>query len=96
MQGLPEVVSDVRADFNETLFSKAEAGGYDPTDADRLFSSAFAQTLVFGLLLAREAHGGDIDASAYEHLPKATYPLLRGTLRAPLAPGSAVCPGSCV
>lgn len=81
-EGLDATVSDVRADFNETLFARAEAGGYDPSDADALFASAFAQTLVFGLLLAREAGGNDIDANAYQLLPNATYPLLRGTLRA--------------
>jgi len=81
-EGLDPVVSEVRADFNQTLFARAEAGGYDPTDADALFGSAFAQTLIFGLLLAREAGGEDVDANAYEQLPNATYPLLRGTLRA--------------
>lgn len=47
------VVSDLRVDFLETLFARAEAGGYDPTDENSLFSNAFAQTLLFGLLLAR-------------------------------------------
>jgi hypothetical protein len=81
-EGLDAIVSDVRADFNQTLFARAEAGGYDPSDADALFASAFAQTLIFGLLLAREAGGADVGANAYELLPNATYPLLRGTLRA--------------
>lgn len=81
-EGLDETVSEVRADFNETLFARAEAGGYDPSDADALFASAFGQTLIFGLLLAREAGGLAIDANAYQQLPNATYPLLRGTLRA--------------
>lgn len=81
-EGLDEVVSQVQADFNETLFARAEAGGYDPGDADALFSSAFAQTLVFGLLLAREAGEGEIDHRAYERLADANQPLLRGTLRA--------------
>jgi hypothetical protein len=81
-EGLGPVASDVRADFNETLFARAEAGGYDPTDADALFASAFAQTLIFGLLLAREASGAAVGTNAYEQLPDATYPLLRGTLRA--------------
>jgi hypothetical protein len=65
-QGLDETVAQVRADFNQTLFARAEAGGYDPSDADALFAGAFAQTLIFGLLLAREASGKDIDAHAYE------------------------------
>ena len=81
-EGLDDVVSDVRADFNKTLFARAEAGGYDPSDADALFSAAFAQTLVFGLLLAREAGGKEVGPHAYEQLSDATYPLLRGTLRA--------------
>lgn len=81
--GLGPVASDVRAEFNETLFARAEAGGYDPRDMDTLFSSAFAQTLVFGLLLAREAGGvEEVRHDAYTLLPDATYPLLRGTLRA--------------
>ena len=81
-EGLDEVVSEVRADFNETLFARAEAGGYAAADTDLGFSSAFAQTLVFGLLLAREAGGMDVDGQAYELLPDASWPLLRGTLRA--------------
>ncbi len=81
-EGLDQTVSDVRADFNQTLFARAEAGGYDPSDSNGLFASAFAQTLVFGLLLAREARGADVGTDAYEQLPAATYPLLRGTLRA--------------
>src|SRR5205814_8338227 len=81
-EGLDPIVSEVRADFNETLFARAEAGGYDPSDADGIFASAFAQTLIFGLLLAREASGTEVRANAYELLPNATYPLLRGTLRA--------------
>ena len=81
-EGLDDVVSRVRADFNETLFARAEAGGYDPADTDAGFSSAFAQTLVFGLLLAREAGHRDVGPQAYELLPDASWPLLRGTLRA--------------
>ena len=81
-EGLDDVVSEVRADFNQILFARAEAGGYDPRDTDALFSAAFAQTLVFGLLLARDAGGGAAGTNAYEQLEDATYPLLRGTLRA--------------
>jgi len=58
-------MENVRAEFNETLFARAEAGGFDPADADALFASAFAQTLLFGLLLAREAGAGaEIDQNA--------------------------------
>lgn len=81
--GLDPVSAEVRAEFNETLFARAEAGGYDVRDMDQLFAGAFAQTLVFGLLLAREAGGVlEVGDDAYRHLPEATYPLLRGTLRA--------------
>jgi N-6 DNA Methylase len=82
-EGLHGVLADVRAEFNETLFARAEAGGYDQAGSDALFASAFAQTLIFGLLLAREASaGGDVGEQAYQMLPAGTYPLLRGTLRA--------------
>ena len=81
--GLSDAVSRVRADFNETLYARAEAGGYDVRNMDQLFAGAFAQTLIFGLLLARDAGGGaQVDHEAYRHLPEETYPLLRGTLRA--------------
>ena len=80
--GLDEVVLQVRADFNETLFARAEAGGYHPADTDAGFSSAFAQTLIFGLLLAREASGGEVGPRAHEMLTETSWPLLRGTLRA--------------
>ena len=82
-EGLDLVLADVRAEFNQTLFARPEAGGYDRAGGDALFASAFAQTLVFGLLLAREAgHGADVTEHAYQLLPAGTYPLLRGTLRA--------------
>lgn len=76
------VVSDLRVDFIQTLFARAEAGGYDPTDENSLFSNAFAQTLVFGLLLARDRSGKSVGPSAHELLPDTSFPLLRGTLRA--------------
>ncbi len=81
--GLDPVTLEVRATFNDTLFARAEAGGYDVRDMDQLFAGAFAQTLVFGLLLAKDSAGAvAVDQHAYQHLPEATYPLLRGTLRA--------------
>ncbi len=76
------VVSDLRVDFIETLFARAEAGGYDPTDENSLFANAFAQTLLFGLLLARDSSGKSVGPNAHELLPDANFPLLRGTLRA--------------
>jgi len=76
-EGLHDVIA------NETVFARPEAGGYDVAGSDALFASAFAQTLIFGLLLAREAGGGcEIGEQAYQMLPEGTYPLLRGTLRA--------------
>ncbi|GAN77463.1 type ISP restriction/modification enzyme [Acidisphaera rubrifaciens] len=53
--GPPAALADVRAVFRETLFAHPARGGYDESDENELFAGAFAQTLVFGLLLAREA-----------------------------------------
>jgi hypothetical protein len=80
--GAPPMLADVRAEFRETLFAHAAAGGYDTSDEDALFANAFAQTLAFGLLVAREASGEDVDRDAYRTLAGGTYPLLRATLRA--------------
>lgn len=80
--GAPPELDAVRADFRETLFAHAAAGGYDASDEDELFGNAFAQTLAFGLLLAREAAAKDVDRDAYRALPGGTFPLLQGTLRA--------------
>jgi len=80
--GAPAMLADVRAEFRETLFAHAAAGGYDTSDEDALFANAFAQTLAFGLLLAREAGAQDVDRDAYRILPSGAYPLLRATLRA--------------
>jgi hypothetical protein len=70
-EGLHGVIGDVRAEFNETLFARPEAGGYDTAGSDALFASAFAQTLIFGLLFAREAGGGGNDGhgGSAAHLP---------------------------
>ena len=82
-EGLDGVLLSVRAEFNETLFARPEAGGYDKIGTDALFASAFAQTLIFGLLLARDAaRDAEVGELAYQMLPEGTYPLLRGTLRA--------------
>ena len=80
--GAPPMLAEVRAEFRETLFAHAAAGGYDTSDEDALFANAFAQTLAFGLLLAREAGGREVDRDAYRALPGGSYPLLRATLRA--------------
>lgn len=81
-EGAPPALEDVRAEFRDTLFAHAEAGGYDERDENALFANAFAQTLAFGLLLAREAAGGEVGQDAYRRLPEGSYPLLRATLRA--------------
>jgi hypothetical protein len=81
-EGAPAALDAVRAEFRDTLFAHAEAGGYDERDENALFANAFAQTLAFGLLLAREAAGGEVGQDAYRKLPEGSYPLLRATLRA--------------
>ncbi|TQF82855.1 N-6 DNA methylase [Elioraea sp. Yellowstone] len=81
-EGAPAALDAVRAEFRDTLFAHAEAGGYDERDENALFANAFAQTLAFGLLLAREAAGGEVGQDAYRRLPEGSYPLLRATLRA--------------
>ena len=90
--GAPTVLSELRAEFRQTLFAHAAAGGYDTSDEDALFANPFAQTLAFGLLLAREAAAlkaakenrpvPNVDRDAYRLLPDQSYPLLRATLRA--------------
>jgi hypothetical protein len=71
---------DVHAEFQSVLYAHPEAGGYPAQDFDILFSSAFAQTLAFGLLLVREGSSRSIDATAYQHMP-AEHPLMRTALR---------------
>ena len=71
---------DVHAEFQTVLYAHPEAGGYPAKDFDVLFSSAFAQTLAFGLLLVREGSGRPVDATSYQHMP-AEHPLMRTALR---------------
>jgi hypothetical protein len=71
---------DVHAEFQTVLYAHPEAGGYPAQDFDTLFSSAFAQTLAFGLLLVREGSGRPVDATAYQHMPT-EHPLMRTALR---------------
>ena len=71
---------EVHAEFQTVLYAHPEAGGYPARDFDVLFSSAFAQTLAFGLLLVREGSGRQVDDSAYTHMP-AEHPLMQTTLR---------------
>jgi hypothetical protein len=71
---------DVHAEFQTVLYAHPEAGGYPAQDFDILFSSAFAQTLAFGLLLVREGSGHPVDAEAYRRMPD-EHPLMRTALR---------------
>ena len=77
---LPHALLQVRQEFEQTLFSRPAAAGHETANGHALFAGAFAQTLVFGLLLAREAAGGDVDRNAYQKLPSDS--LLWATLRA--------------
>ncbi|MDE2583724.1 MAG: hypothetical protein KGL52_18970 [Rhodospirillales bacterium] len=80
--GAPPALDAVREVFRETLFAHPAAGGYESADQDDLFANAFAQTLSFGLLLARETGLGPVDRNAFDLLPSGTYPLLRATVQA--------------
>jgi hypothetical protein len=71
---------DVRHEFREVLYAHPEAAGYDPRRFDPLFAAAFAQTLAFGLLLAREASDHLVDHDAWQHMPL-EHALMRTTLR---------------
>ena len=77
---LADPLLDVHAEFQTVLYAHPEAGGYPASDFDTLFSSAFTQTLAFGLLLVREGSGHPVDVSAYMHMP-AEHPLMRTALR---------------
>jgi hypothetical protein len=79
----------VREEFRNVLYAHPEAGGYPALDFDLLFSSAFAQTLAFGLLLVREAlttkpgltdEDRKVGPNAWQHMPE-EHPLMRATLR---------------
>ena len=70
----------VRKDFRNILFAHPEAAGYRGASFDEMFSSAFAQTLAFGLLLVREATDSEVDEDAWKEMPD-IHPLMRSTLR---------------
>lgn len=70
----------VRSTFQNVLYAHPEAGGYASRDFDALFSSAFAQTLAFGLLLVREATDAPVEADAWSHMPD-EHPLMKAALR---------------
>lgn len=79
----------VRRTYENVLYAHPEAGGYASSDFDALFSSAFAQTLAFGLLLVREHLASTeadkdkqlVGADAWRHIPD-EHPLMKGTLEA--------------
>ena len=70
----------VRQEFRDVLYAHPEAAGYSATDFDALFSSAFAQTLAFGLLLVREGTGYAAGPDSWRHMPP-EHPLMRTALR---------------
>ena len=70
----------VRNTFRNVLYAHPEAGGYPAADFDVLFSSAFAQTLAFGLLLVREAGDGPVGEDAWRQMPD-EHPLMKAALR---------------
>ena len=71
---------EVHAEFRAVLYAHPEAGGYLTKDFDTLFSSAFTQTLAFGLLLVREGSSESVGHDAYQHMPP-EHPLMRTALR---------------
>ncbi len=79
----------VRQTYRNVLYAHPEAGGYSSADFDELFSSAFAQTLAFGLLLVREHLANTeteeekrkVGPDAAQHMPD-EHPLMKGTLEA--------------
>ena len=70
----------VRDEFRDVIYAHPESAGYSADHFDQDFAGAFAQTLAFGLLLAREAHNGPVDHHAWEHIPDDTL-LLSSILR---------------
>jgi len=77
----------IREDFREILYARPTAGGHGTEEEfDDLFANAFAQTLAYGLLLARESNGTDLGFDAYDKLDSSVHPLLKVTLQALLQP----------
>ncbi|MEO0418853.1 MAG: type ISP restriction/modification enzyme [Pseudomonadota bacterium] len=79
----------VKKTYRNVLYAHPEAGGYSSSDFNQLFSSAFAQTLAFGLLLVREHLANTqideekrkVGPQAWQHMPD-EHPLMKGTLEA--------------
>jgi len=86
-QGDNDPLMLVRNTFRNVLYAHPEAGGYPAHDFDELFSSAFAQTLAFGLLLVREhlceteerEERQKVGPDAWTHMPD-EHPLLKAAL----------------
>ena len=73
----------VREEFRRVLYERPTALGHrEDEDFNALFAIAFAQTLAYGLLLAREEARKDIGFDAHNHINETAHPLLRATLRA--------------
>lgn len=73
----------VREEFRRVLYERPTALGHrEDEDFNALFAVAFAQTLAYGLLLAREEARGEIGFDAHAKINEAAHPLLRATLRA--------------
>jgi hypothetical protein len=73
-------LQEVRDTFRDVLYAHPEAGGFSAASFEPPFSAAFAQTLAFGLLLAREATGKTVDSEAWKSMPP-EHPLMRTALR---------------
>jgi len=83
LSGTPDIPSpliDVRQEFRDVLYAHPQAAGYNAERFDPLFAAAFAQTLAFGLLLAREASGQMVNQNAWQIMPE-QHVLMRTTLR---------------
>jgi N-6 DNA Methylase len=77
----------VREEFRDVLYARPTAGGHGSDEEfSDLFASAFAQTLAYGLLLARESSGREVGHDAYNLINHALHPLLAVTLQALLQP----------
>jgi hypothetical protein len=73
----------VREEFRRVLYERPTALGHrEDEDFNALFAVAFAQTLAYGLLIAREEAEGEIGFDAHTHVNETAHPLLRATLRA--------------
>jgi len=69
---------DVREEFREVLFAQID----EADDYDKAFADAYAQTLAYGLLIARVESGKELSmATAHQLIDGTHHPLLRATVR---------------